>query len=351
MQRLLVVFAVLLLAWRAGGAERVFDFSDTAVNETPKGFRSALSGTGKPGDWKVIMDEGSALLSPISPKAPRTNKRAVLAQLSRERTDEHSPLLIFEEETYGDFTLTTRFKIVDGQAEQMAGIAFRIQDEKNYYYIRASALGNSFYFFKIVDGVRSAPIGTKAPISKGAWHELTIECKGHEIRGLLDGKELIPTLGDKTFKSGKLGFWTKSDSVSYFSDTRLVYTPKEILAQVIIRDTMRTLPRLKGLKIYAATTNAPVPRVIASSDVNEIGLPAETAERDVMARGVIYQGKESDTVTVTMPLHDRNGETVGAVAVRMKSFPGQTEKNAIVRALPIVKQMEARVQSARDLVE
>ena len=56
-------------------------------------------------------------------------------------------------------------------------------------------------------------------------------------------------------------------------------------------------------------------------------------------------------MTVTMPLRDRNGETVGAVAVRMKSFAGQTEKNAIVRALPIVKPMEARIQSARDLFD
>lgn len=351
MQRLLIACAALWVAWPVGAAERLFEFSDTAINETPKGFRSALSGTGMPGDWKVILDEGSGLLAPISPKAPQTNKRAVLAQLSRDRTDEHSPLLIFEEESYKDFTLTTRFKIVDGQEEQMAGIAFRIQDEKNYYYMRASAMGSSFYFFKIVDGVRSAPIGSKLPVAKGVWHELTIEAKGHEIRGLLNGKALIPTLGDETFKSGKIGFWTKSDSVSYFSDTRLVYTPTEILAQVIIRDTMRTYPRLKGIKIYAVPTNAPVAQVIASSDSSEIGLPAEKAERDVIDRGVIYQAKGSDAVTVTMPLRDRNGETVGAVAVRMKSFAGQTEKNAIVRALPIVKPMEARIQSARDLFD
>ena len=32
-------------------------------------------------------------------------------------------------ESYGNFTFTAKFKIVDGQEEEMAGLAFRIQDE------------------------------------------------------------------------------------------------------------------------------------------------------------------------------------------------------------------------------
>jgi len=39
------------------------------------------------------------------------------------------------------------------------------------------------------------------------------------------------------------------------------------------------------------------------------------------------------------------------VRVMLKPFPGQTEKNAIARALPIVKQIESRIQSAQDLVQ
>jgi hypothetical protein len=50
-------------------------------------------------------------------------------------------------------------------------------------------------------------------------------------------------------------------------------------------------------------------------------------------------------------LRDRNGDTIAAVRVVMKSFPGQTEANAIVRAAPIVRQLQARVQSLEDLVE
>jgi hypothetical protein len=56
-------------------------------------------------------------------------------------------------------------------------------------------------------------------------------------------------------------------------------------------------------------------------------------------------------VLVTMPLHDRNGETVGAVRVAMTTFFGQTEKNALARALPIVKSMESRVVSSKEFLE
>ena len=52
-----------------------------------------------------------------------------------------------------------------------------------------------------------------------------------------------------------------------------------------------------------------------------------------------------------MPLHDRNGETVAAVRILLKSFKGQTEQNAVARVLPIIKEMEVRVRSGKELIE
>ncbi len=351
MLRPITLWAIVLFAGTALAAEKIFDFTDSKLNEPPAGFTSVVGGGGKLGDWKIIMDESPSQFPPISPNAPAESKRPVLAQLSRDTTDEHFPMLIYDGAVFGDFTLATRFKIVDGKEEQMAGVAFRIQDEKNYYYVRASSLGKSFVFYKIVDGVRSLPIGAKLEIPKGVWHDLRIECKGTQIRLILNGQEPIPALGDKTFASGRIGFWTKSDSVSYFTDTKITYTPKEIFAQVLVRDALKRYPRLQGLKIFAAATNQPQPHLIASTDPKEIGRVAQKVEADVITRSVIYHGKENDLVLVTLPLHDSNGDSVAAIKVIMKSFPGQTEKNAIARALPIVKQMEERVHSLSDLTQ
>jgi hypothetical protein len=347
-----ILSGILLYAVISGAAEKVFDFGELKAGDIPPGFRSIVVGEGKPGDWKIVMDELPQAFPTVTAKAAGTSKRPVLAQLSRDQTDEHAPIFVYEGETFGDFKITTMFKLVDGSAEQMAGIAFRIQDESNYYYIRASGLGSTFSFFKIVNGQRSAPIGSKVQIPKGVWHEMAVECKASEIRAWLNGKELIPTLDDKSFANGKLGFWTKSDSVSYFADARVLYTPRERLAQVLVREALRNFPRLQGIKIFAGTMGRGENlHLVASSEATEIGRPAPPEVRDVLARSIPYHGKDRDNVIITLPLRDRNGENVAAVKVIMKSFPGQTEKNALARAQPVVKRMEGRFQTLKELIE
>src|SRR5215831_5732619 len=229
----LALLLPVLSAVPAMAAERKFEFSEVPEGQTPPGFRSAVTGQGKPGEWKVILTETAPAIPPLTAQAPAVTKQAVLAQLAQDPTDEHFPLLIFEDEVFGDFKLTTRFKTVSGKKEQMAGLAFRIQNETNYYVVRASSLGNTFRFYKVVNGQRSAPIGPEAIIPSGEWHEMSVECKGNQIRCLLDRNELIPTLTDNTFTKGKIGFWTKSDSVSYFTDTRITYTRREPPAQTL----------------------------------------------------------------------------------------------------------------------
>src|ERR1035441_5269779 len=103
------LWALALLTLSVAAAERKFDFSEVGENHSPPGFRSTVTGQGKAGDWKVIMDEVPPLLQPITAQASVVTKKAVLAQLAQDPTDEHFPLLIFEGETIGDFTLTTRF--------------------------------------------------------------------------------------------------------------------------------------------------------------------------------------------------------------------------------------------------
>jgi hypothetical protein len=61
-------------------------------------------------------------------------------------------MLVFDGETFSDFTFTTRFKIVSGEVEQMAGVAFRVQDERNYYYVRANAKNQNVAFFPLRRG-------------------------------------------------------------------------------------------------------------------------------------------------------------------------------------------------------
>ena len=331
------VMLVLALAGSASGAELVLDFGSAGSDQTPPGFTNTLAGTGRVGRWRAMTDE-----------IPGLTNVTVLAQTSMEVVDERFPLLIYQKAKFDDFTVTTKFKLVEGVVEQMAGIVFRYQDEKDFYVIRASGLGNNVRFYKVVGGIRSQPIGPNIPVARGEWHELKIECRGNKIRAWFNGREAIPELTDTSFAKGLVGFFTKSDSLTRFADTRIVYTPRESLAQVIVRDIVTAYPRLVGVKIYLRDEQG-TPQIVASKDAKEIGTAGGASELGAIAAGQIFYGRGKDTVSVVQPLRDRNGEAIAAVRLVLKSYPGQTEQAVLQRALPLVKEMQARIQSLEDL--
>lgn len=204
----------------------------------------------------------------------------------------------------------------------------------------------------MLNGERGPVIGPSVPVSSGVWHELSVECKGNAIRCLLDGKELI-TATDKVnpFMSGRIGFWTKSDSVSYFADGRLVYRPHEAPAQALVRSVLKEYPRLLGLQVYVLGDDRKTPRLLASKNTNEVNRVGGKVERDVIEQGTPYYGKETESVSVVMPLRDRNGDPVAAVRVTMNTFAGQTEQNAFARAMPVVRAMQSRFGTLQDLIQ
>jgi hypothetical protein len=342
----------VLVAMSAAAAERKFDFSELSEGQTPSGFRSSVAGAGQPGTWKIVLDDVPSPMQLLTPQARSVSKKSVLAQVAQDPADEHFPLFIFDGETFGDFTLTTRFKTVGGRNEQMAGIAFHLQNEKNYYVVRASSLGNNLRFYKVVNGERGPLVGPEVPVPTNTWQELTIECKGNQIRALLEGKELV-NVNDKAtpFTSGRIAFWTKSDSVSYFSDTRITYTPREMPAQTLVNDALEKYPRLLDLKIYVPGRDSGPPRLVGTKLNTETNRPAGDPEKATMTEGTIFYGKDQGYVSVTMPIKDRNAEPIAAIRVKMKSFAGQTEQNILVRATPVVRYIQEKVLSLQDLVE
>ena len=341
---------LLVLALPARGDDIFFDFSQFPIDKQPPGFTNVLYGGGKPGEWKVVREEISPLdvLSATQPAS--LSKQPVLAQLSRNPTDERFPLLIYEKEVFGDFTLTTQFKIVDGLIEQLAGIVFRVQNETNFYVIRANAMDNTLKFYKVVNGLRTPMIGPKVDVPRGKWQELKITCKGNSIQAWLNGKEAISPITDNTFSKGRIGYWTKSDAISYFRDTKITYTPTQSVAQMLVRQALEKHSRLVGLRI-AMPGDGGEAQVVASNDPEDIGAAASEQETVAMTRGTTYFGKDKSTVTVILPLRDRNGDPTAAVSVTMNSFAGQTQQNAIVRALPIVKEMELQASSLNDQIQ
>jgi hypothetical protein len=121
----------------------------------------------------------------------------------------------------------------------------------------------------------------------------------------------------------------------------------------VIDEMLAAYPRLRGLKIIAPKTagDSAAMVVLGSTMATDLGQPGEEVHQSVFKRESIYYHKGKENVTLVMPLRDRNGEMLGAVELLMESFFGQTESNAIGRAMPIVKVMQTRIQTAKDLLE
>jgi hypothetical protein len=344
---------VALLAWTAAGAERVFNFGEYPFDQTPSNFVSTVTGTGKPGEWKILLDQTPSLMPARDANTPAVTQHAVLAQLERFAVDQHFPVLVYNDEKFDDFSFGTRIKLTGGALAQMGGIVFRYQDPKNYYVLVASALDKRFWFFKIVNGVRSEKlIGPAIEISRDEWHEISVKCDGNHINCLFDGKQIIPMITDDSFSSGKVGFWTKSDSVVYFTDSKVEFTPRETLAQTLVSSTVQEYARVLGMKIFAASPGSSNITVVASKDPKDLRQAGGKVEADVIQNGKSYFGrdKKAGTVTVTAPLRDRNGDSVAAVVFVMKTFPGETEDTALMKSQTMIKKIEPRVASLEDLL-
>jgi hypothetical protein len=188
------------------GAPRVWGFDADEVDAPPAGFSFGRTGGGRPGRWVVTAD----------PDAP--SKPNVLAQVDADGTDHRFPVAVADEPSLRDVRLSVKCKPVSGRADQACGLSFRYRDENNYYVTRANALENNVRLYHVKDGQRTQLEGWNGPVTSKAWHELRVDARGDHFEVYWDGKRVIDG-HDRAFPdAGKVGVWTKADSVTYFDD-------------------------------------------------------------------------------------------------------------------------------------
>jgi hypothetical protein len=123
--------------------------------------------------------------------------------------------------SFTDVDVSVRFKPISGSEDASGGIVFRFS-EGRYYVIRANALEDNFNFYYYDRGRRQITgARVKAP-ALGEWHKLRITAEGDHIKGWLNDQLLIDH-HDSRFTSGRVGLWTKTDSITAFDD--LIVSP------------------------------------------------------------------------------------------------------------------------------
>ena len=215
MASFLIAFVAFGATMLVHGATRKVDFSDDAVGQPPKGFEFGHTAkVGAPGKW-VVQAEG-------------TNK--YLAQTDADSTRARFPVAVFTEFSAADVDLSVRFKAVSGRVDQAAGLVWRFQNADNYYIVRANALENNVVLYKVEKGTRTdLPVkgegrtyGKKAQVPSGQWSTLRVVAAGPRFDVYLNGINLYE-VEDSTFsQAGKVGVWTKADSVTQLDDLTIV---------------------------------------------------------------------------------------------------------------------------------
>ena len=217
MKVMICSFGLLFISLATAGVSAqttTIDFNREKVGEAPSGFSTALTGRGKPGKWVIMKDDTSP------------DQGNVLTQTDADRTDYRFPVCVYDGLTAKDVDVSVKFKPISGKGDQGAGIVWRYQDKDNYYIVRANALEGNVVLYKVEKGKRTdLPLlgkgrtyGMKENVPSGEWGTLRVVANGNHFEVYHNGKRLYE-VEDETFKgAGKVGLWTKADSVIYFDD-------------------------------------------------------------------------------------------------------------------------------------
>ena len=202
----LVLFAALTV-WMGIVAGRSLTYAaDLAVREEAAverlDFEQGIEG------WQSV--DGRWLIEEM-PGAP-SGKR-VLVQRAVENTFN---VIVAPSAPYTDVDISVRFKPMAGQEDASGGIVFRFA-EGHYYVVRANALENNFRLYYYDRGRHQLATAAVQPPALGQWHTVRVVAVGDHIQAYLNGTLLLDHR-DSRYRSGQVGLWTKTDSITAFDD-------------------------------------------------------------------------------------------------------------------------------------
>jgi hypothetical protein len=206
-RRRVIIAAILFFIGVSAMSNHAISFESTQTGAAPEGWTSTFTGSGDP-KWTVESD-GTA---PSKSKVIKQSGRATY------------PLLLKNDSSVKDGFVEVKFKAISGSQDRAAGVVWRAKDANNYYVARANALEDNVVLYKTVKGVRSpldivgrkGGYGTDVKVPAGTWHSLRVDFSGSRFRVSFNGKQLFEVEDSAFADAGKVGLWTKADSVTLF---------------------------------------------------------------------------------------------------------------------------------------
>jgi hypothetical protein len=184
----------------AAAAESV-NFDNAEAGKPPAGWTATQTGTGQ-AKWAVVQDD----TAPSKPNVLKQSGRATY------------PVCLKDDTSLKDGFVEVKFKAISGREDQAGGLVWRAKDANNYYIARANALENNVTIYHTINGRRTERKRASLKVSSNQWHTLRVDFAANHFVVSLNGQKALDW-DDETFKdAGKVGVWTKADSVTEFDD-------------------------------------------------------------------------------------------------------------------------------------
>src|SRR3989454_1734241 len=188
------------LATGAALADTV-NFDDLKTGAPPPGWTSTKTGKGQ-AKWEIVADDSA-------PSKPNVLKQSGEASY---------PVCIKDDSSLKDGYVEVKFKPISGKEDQAGGVIWRCKDADNYYIARANALEDNVTIYHTIKGKRTEKKRTDMKVSSNQWHTLRVDFHGNHFTVTFDGKKAIEWTDDTFKDAGKVGVWTKADSLTLFDD-------------------------------------------------------------------------------------------------------------------------------------
>jgi hypothetical protein len=200
MRTLLIASLAATLVAAVSSADTV-NFDHLKTGAAPPGWTATQTGSGS-AKWSVEKDDSA-------PSQPNVLKQSGEATF---------PVCIKNDTSLQDGFVEVKFKPIAGKEDQAGGVIWRVQDSNNYYIARANALEDNVTIYHTINGKRVGFKNINAKVTSGVWHTLRVDFEGNKFTVSFDGKKVIEA-NDESFKeAGKVGVWTKADSVTLFDN-------------------------------------------------------------------------------------------------------------------------------------
>jgi hypothetical protein len=182
------------------------DFDADAVGLPPPGWSIGVTGRGH-SNWTVAGDPSA----PTPPNALRQSGRGDF------------PWIVLDGTDLEDGYVEVKFKPLAGREDQAGGLVWRFKNGDEYYVARANALEDNVSLYYVHQGRRNTLKYVDArdfggTVQANRWHTLRVAFRGTRITVSLDGRTAIETDDRHIAGPGRVGLWTKADSITVFDD-------------------------------------------------------------------------------------------------------------------------------------